>query len=94
MSDQTTATPNAPTKKAPTRKRTVSHSAAIAAYAKAIKTDEVRAGKLFRAKLRANADVLAKHKSPSAKHAKNAPWPDHSRTALREIFPNVQSFKG
>lgn len=88
-------TPDTDAKRTSTpRKRTIEHSAAIAAYAKAAKLDEVRAGKLFRAKLRANVAVLNKHKSPSAKHAKNSPWPAHSRSALKELFPNVPQFKG
>lgn len=98
MSDQMITQPtnddtNAKAKK-PTRSRTIEHSAAIAAYAKAKKIDDTRAGKLFRAKLRANVDVLKKHKSPSAGHKKNEPWRPHSRVALRELFPDVPTFKG
>lgn len=93
MSTQT-QTPNADTKPAKrTRKAaTVEHSAAIKAYANAKKIDDVRAGKLFRARLRANADVL---KANGAKpHTKNAPWADHPRKALALIFPDVPTFKG
>lgn len=96
MSEQT----NAPTtndrtqdtKPKRTRKATVPHSAAIAAYAKAKNIDEVRAGKQFRAVLRANADTYKKNGGTT--HAKNTPWGDHPRKALAALFPTVTSFKG
>jgi hypothetical protein len=95
MSDQMTAeqttTTAAPKKRAP-RKSTVPHSAAIAAYAKAKNIDEVRAGKQFRAVLRANADTYKKNGGKA--HVKNAPWSDHPRKALAVLFPTVPTFKG
>jgi hypothetical protein len=96
MSDQMTAeqttTTAAPAKAKRTRKSTVSHSAAIAAYAKAKNIDEVRAGKQFRAVLRANADTY--RKQGGKPHAKNSPWGDHPRKALAALFPTVPTFKG
>lgn len=101
MSDQTQdpqVTVNAPTvnttddkPKAPRAARTMEHSAAIKAYAKAKKTDDVRAGKLFRARLRANTDVYKKNGGKP--HVKNAPWTAHPRRALAAIFPDVPAFK-
>ena len=95
MSDQMTATTvptndDAPKHRAP-RKSTIEHSAAIAAYAKAKNIDTTRAGKLFRARLRANPDVYKKNGGKP--HAKNSPWPAHPRKALAAIFPDVKSFK-
>jgi hypothetical protein len=75
-----------------TRKATVPHSAAIAAYAKAKNIDDVRAGKQFRAVLRANADTYVKN--GGKQHAKNSPWGDHPRKALAALFPTVPTFKG
>jgi len=99
MSEQTQTTTNEPTtnepKRAPknrTRKATVPHSAAIAAYAKAKNIDDVRAGKQFRAVLRANADTYKKN--GGKEHAKNSPWGDHPRKALAALFPSVPTFKG
>ena len=71
----------------------VEHSAAIAAYAKAKGIDDSRAGKQFRAVLRANMDKI-KTADPSFKHDKNAPWPSHSRKVLADLFPTVAAFKG
>lgn len=99
MSDQITTdtrtndTPTADTK--PARKRRaprVEHSAAIAAYAKSKGIDEVRAGKQFRAVLRANVATYVKN--GGTKHVKNTPWGSHPRKALVVLFPNVKSFKG
>lgn len=99
MSDQTnaptttTTETTAPAKpKQRTRKATVPHSSAIAAYAKAKNIDEVRAGKQFRAVLRANADTYKKNGGKT--HAKNSPWGDHPRKALAALFPTVPTFKG
>lgn len=95
MSEQTTTEPTTNDRKAPktrTRSTTVPHSAAIAAFAKAKNIDEVRAGKQFRAVLRANADDYAKNGGKA--HVKNAPWGDHPRKALAALFPTVPSFKG
>lgn len=82
--------PKAPKQR--TRSTTVPHSAAIAAYAKAKNIDEVRAGKQFRASLRANVDTYTKNGGKT--HAKNSPWGDHPRKALAAIFPTVPTFKG
>lgn len=84
--------PNHPKNKRAPRKQTVEHSAAIAAYAKAKKIDTTRAGKLFRAKLRANTDAYKKNGGKP--HVKNAPWGAHPRKALAAIFPDVPTFKG
>jgi hypothetical protein len=96
MSDQTQTTtnaqPKADAKPKRTRSATVTHSAAIAAYAKAKNIDEVRAGKQFRAVLRANADAYKKNGGKT--HAKNSPWGDHPRKALAALFPTVPTFKG
>lgn len=101
--DDHSDTPNVPTNDAPvidtpkptTRKRRaprVEHSAAIAAYAKHKGIDEVRAGKQFRAVLRANVATYVKN--GGTKHVKNTPWGSHPRKALAALFPNVKSFKG
>lgn len=96
MSNDTTNTTNAtaekPKAKRAPRKSTVPHSAAIVAYAKAKNIDEVRAGKQFRAVLRANADTYKK--LGGKPHEKNAPWGDHPRKALAQLFPTVPTFKG
>lgn len=96
MSEQTnaptTTTADEPKRTTRTRKPTVAHSAAIAAYAKAKNIDEVRAGKQFRAVLRANADTYKKNGGKA--HQKNAPWGDHPRKALAALFPTVPTFKG
>lgn len=80
---------NARTPKA--KGETIEHSAAIAAYAKARNIDTARAGKLFRARLRANIDAYTSNGGKT--HEKGAPWPAHPRKALAEIFPNVQTFR-
>jgi hypothetical protein len=92
MSDQSTTTPQAPAKRtrAPRAAR-IEHSAAIAAFAKARGIDEVRAGKQFRAILRANADRYVK--LGGAKHVKNTPYGSHPRKALAALYPNVKAFK-
>ena len=92
--EQTNATTNDAKADKPKRTRaaTIEHSAAIAAYAKAKDIDTTRAGKQFRAVLRANADKYVK--AGGKQHAKNAPWPAHPRKALRELFPTVPAFKG
>lgn len=92
--EQTTTNTDAPKANKPkrTRSNTVPHSAAIAAYAKAKNIDEVRAGKQFRASLRANVDTYTKNGGKT--HAKNSPWGDHPRKALAAIFPTVPTFKG
>lgn len=95
----TTEQTNTPTNDAPKadkpkrpRAATIEHSAAIAAYAKSKDIDTVRAGKQFRAVLRANA---AKYiKAGGKEHTPNAPWPAHPRKALATLFPSVPSFKG
>lgn len=71
---------------------TIEHSAAIAAYANAKKIDATKAGKLFRAKLRANVGVITEN--GGVPHAKNAPWAPHPRKALAQIFPDVDAFGG
>lgn len=89
--EQTTSTPTPKTAKR-TKASTVPHSAAIVAYAKAKNIDEVRAGKQFRAVLRANADAYVKNGGKA--HTKNSPWADHPRKALAALFPSVPTFKG
>lgn len=93
MSDQTITPNDAPKAERPvrTRKATIDHSAAIAAYAKAKNIDTTRAGKQFRAVLRSNADTYVKN--GGKKHAKNAPWGTHPRKALLALFPTVKAFK-
>lgn len=91
MSDQTNV-PTIPTKAKRTRSASIEHSAAILAFAKAKDTDPVKAGKMFRARLRANPDVYTKNGGKA--HAKNTAWAAHPRKALAAIFPDVQSFKG
>lgn len=71
----------------------IEHSAAIATYAKAKGIDDSRAGKQFRAVLRANVDKI-RSADPTFKHSKNSPWPSHSRKVLAELFPSVGAFKG
>jgi hypothetical protein len=71
--------------------RTMEHSAAIKAYANAKSITDDKAGKLFRARLRANADTYVKNGGKA--HVKNAPWPSHPRKALAAIFPDVPAFK-
>lgn len=73
-----------------TRKATIDHSAAIAAYAKAKNVDTTKAGKQFRAVLRSNADTYEKNGGKA--HTKNAPWGDHPRKALKAIFPTIKAF--
>lgn len=96
MSEQPN-TPNTPVESTPVAKvrkpraSRVEHSAAIAAFAKAKGIDDVRAGKQFRAVLRANADTYVKN--GGTKHVKNTPWGSHPRKALRALFPNVKAFK-
>lgn len=94
MTDQTTPTErttDAPAKPKRTRSARIEHSAAIAAYAKAKGIDDVRAGKQFRAVLRANtADYV---KAGGAKHVKNTPWGSHPRKALAKLFPNVKAYR-
>ena len=82
---------NAPARKSSVKGATIEHSAAIAAYAKARNIDTARAGKLFRARLRANIDAYTSNGGKT--HEKGAPWPAHPRKALTEIFPNVQAFR-
>jgi hypothetical protein len=80
------------TPKPKTRASVVPHSAAIAAFAKAKNIDEVRAGKQFRAVLRANADTYVKNGGKA--HTKNSAWADHPRKALKALFPTVKQFQG
>lgn len=98
----TTTAPNTPNTqdapatdapKVPKQSPRVEHSDAIAAYAKLKGIDNVRAGKLFRSRLRANFDIIAK-KDPKHYGAKgtikkvsnnNAPWGSHSRAVLRDL---------
>lgn len=68
----------------------ITHSAAIAAFAKTKDIDTTRAGKLFRARLRGNADEYTKNGGKA--HTKNSPWSDHPRKALQAIFPDVPTF--
>lgn len=71
----------------------VDHAAAIVAYAKIKNVDTTRAGKLFRARLRANFDTIAK-RDPKHYGAKGQfkvtandkrPWGDHSRAVLKDL---------
>jgi hypothetical protein len=71
---------------------TAEQTTTTAAPAKAKNIDEVRAGKQFRAVLRANADTY--RKQGGKPHAKNSPWGDHPRKALAALFPTVPTFKG
>lgn len=87
-----TLTPTADKPKRAPKKATIEHSAAIAAYAKSKDIDTVRAGKQFRAVLRANNDKYLK--AGGKAHEKNAPWPAHPRKALAALFPSVPAFKG
>jgi hypothetical protein len=94
----TTTTPveDAPVKakrtRAPKSER-VEHSAAIAQYARMKNVDTTRAGKLFRARLRAQFAVVAKqdprHYGANGKYKIEAndkrPWGDHSRATLIAI---------
>ena len=94
MSDTTNAqtqpTNAQPQKKAPAR---IDHSAAIAAYAKAKGIDTTRAGKLFRARLRANFETIAKRDpknyGPKGTFKREAndkrPWGTHSRAVLKDL---------
>jgi hypothetical protein len=95
MTDATN-TPNTSDKpaKAPAKvPARIEHSVAIAQYAKAKKIDTTKAGKLFRARLRANFDVIAKrdpkHYGPKGtfKNVANdkRPWGTHSRAVLKEL---------
>lgn len=98
MSEQNTNTENtpnatnAPTKPKRTKAARVEHSAAIASYAKAKNIDTVRAGKMFRAKLRANVEVYRKNGGTA--HVRGSAWGSHPRKALAAIFPDVKSFRG
>jgi len=97
MSDQPNPQPNAEVEPAQKRanggKRRMDHSAAIAAFAKHHGIDTVRAGKRFRARIRANTDVTAKLDKSSKPHVKNAQYDSHSVVVLRTIFPEVPAFK-
>lgn len=66
---------------------TIEHTAAIAAYAASRNIDTARAGKLFRARLRSNADLYVANGGKM--HEKGAPWAAHPRKALQAIFPNM-----
>lgn len=87
--DTTKVTP-AKVKGAPAR---IEHSAAIALYAKQKGIDTTRAGKLFRARLRANFDTIAKRDTKhygakgSVKVRANdqRPWGTHSRAILKDL---------
>jgi hypothetical protein len=91
---QTTSKPttNAPRKVKPNAPR-IDHSAAIAQYAKAKGIDTTRAGKLFRARLRANFDTIAKcdakHYGKNGTFKREAndkrPWGTHSRSVLKDL---------
>lgn len=85
-----TATAKA-TPKAKAKGTTIEHTAAIAAYAATRQIDTARAGKLFRARLRANADTYTANGGKA--HEKGAPWAAHPRKSLAAIFPNVQAFR-
>lgn len=95
MSEQTMTeqTPNvdATPKAKRTRKQVIEHSAAIAAYAKAKNISADKAGKQFRARLRANSEAYVKN--GGKQHTKNTPWSAHPRKALAAIFPDVTAFK-
>lgn len=90
--DTTNATPKN-TKATPRANARIEHSAAIAQYAKAKGIDTTKAGKLFRARLRANFDVIAKndpkHYGAKGTVKRNAndkrPWGTHSRKTLKEL---------
>lgn len=96
MTDQTNVATDT-NAKAPAKKKAqparIEHSAAIALYAKAKGIDTTKAGKLFRARLRANFDVIAKKdaKNYGAKGAfkqqynDKRPWGTHSRAVLKEL---------
>jgi hypothetical protein len=91
MSEQTAPTTAEPTRTRKPRASRIEHSAAIAAYAKAKGIDDVRAGKQFRAVLRANTAEYVKN--GGAKHVKNTPWGSHPRKALAKLFPNVKAYR-
>lgn len=84
MSAKTTAT----ARKTNAKANTIEHSAAIAAYAASRNIDTARAGKLFRARLRANVEAYTSNGGKA--HEKGAPWGAHPRKALAAIFPNVK----
>lgn len=95
MSDQTTeAQKVTPTPKAkPKASARVDHSKAIKDYATLKGIDTTRAGKLFRARLRANFDTISKRdpkhygKKGAFKQIANdkRPWGTHSRAVLRDL---------
>jgi hypothetical protein len=90
--DSTTNAPTATPKPKRTKSTRVEHSAAIASYAKAKNIDTVRAGKLFRAKLRANTEAYRKNGGTA--HVRGSAWGSHPRKALAAIFPDVKAFRG
>lgn len=75
-----------------TRAARVEHNDAIKAYAKAKGIDDVRAGKQFRAVLRANREAYVKN--GGTPHVKNTPWGSHPRKALKTLFPAIKQFQG
>lgn len=85
------AAKSAPARKSRAKGATIEHTAAIAAYAASRNIDTARAGKLFRARLRSNADVYAQNGGKP--HEKGAPWGTHPRKSLAAIFPNVKAFR-
>ncbi len=73
------------------RAQRIEHSAAIAAWARAHPQDP--SGKGMRTKLRAEKAKGKACADPAyLKHAKNAPWPSHSRKVLRALFENDRAF--